>query len=205
MRNFFYALLGLGFLLIILMGGIFLVSQIWKELKTLDIKVVLAAITAFTTVTVSTLTVVLGKNYERKRELESHYRAKKTEIYDEFLREFFQLFQNDNTESQGPNDEMVNFLREWQRKMVLWGGQDVLMKYVNWMSNLKRGEPDAETLFLMEAFFIEIRNDLGHKNWKVTKGTFVHLILRDADIFLEKVKRNPKLKLSELEDERNEP
>lgn len=59
------------------MGVIALISLVWAQFKSLDEKIALAAITAFTTVTISKLTVVLGKYYERKKDLEAHYRGKK--------------------------------------------------------------------------------------------------------------------------------
>ena len=71
--------------------------------------------------------------------------------------------------------ELVDLLREWQRKIIFRGGQDVLSKYVAWMGHLKKGNPDTKTMFMMEEFFLEIRKDLSHKNNKLIKGTFINL------------------------------
>ena len=108
-------------------GAYWIMVQIWGQFKLLDPKVSVAILTASTTVLVATLTVVLGKYYERKKDIEAHYRQKKTDIYDEFLCEFFKIFHSDE-ESDEANPELVKFLRDWQRKMILWGGQDVLAK-----------------------------------------------------------------------------
>lgn len=89
---------------------------------------------AATTVIVATLTVVLGKYYERMKDIEAHYRVKKTEIYNEFLCELFKLFHSNGSEDY----DLVPFLRDWQRKMILWGGQDVLSKYIVWMTHFKK-------------------------------------------------------------------
>lgn len=178
-------------------GVYWLVTQIWGQFKNLDPKVSVAILTAATTVLVATLTVVLGKFYERKKDIEAHYRQKKTEIYDEFLCEFFKIFHSDKDDNE-ENPELVSFLREWQRKMILWGGQDVLSKYISWMGHLKKGIPDAKTMFMMEEFFLEIRKDLGHKNSKLVKGTFIHLILQNPELFLVMAKENPNLTLAEL-------
>jgi len=194
--SFFF---GLALLIGIFWGAYWLIYQIWGQFKALDSRVALAAITAFTTVSVSTLTVVLGKYYERKKDIEAHYRQAKTEIYDEFLREFFKVFYSENGEDEEAEDKsLVDFLREWQRKMVLWGGQDVLLKYIKWMTHLKKGNPDADSIFLMEDFFREIRKDLGHKNSKLEKGTFAHLILQNSELFLQMAKNNPKVTLADL-------
>ncbi|MBB1426205.1 hypothetical protein H5181_06960 [Shewanella sp. SG44-2] len=190
-----------GFVLIAGIGfGIYwIVSQIWGQFKLLDPKVSVGLLTAATTVIVATSTIVLGKYIERKKDIEAHYRQKKTEIYDEFLCEFFKIFHSDiDNENEEANPDLVVFLREWQRKMILWGGQDVLSKYIAWMGHLKKGNPDAKTMFMMEEFFLEIRKDLGHKNNKLVKGSFIHLILQNPELFMVMAKDNPNLTLAEL-------
>ncbi|AIT09151.1 hypothetical protein LO80_03650 [Candidatus Francisella endociliophora] len=177
-------------------GSYWIISTVWGQFKLLDPKVSISLLTGATTVIAATLAVVLGKYFERKRDIEAHYREKKIQIYDEFLCEFFKLFNSEygNEESQG----LVSFLREWQRKMILWGGQDVLSKYIAWKEHMQKNKPNAKTMFMMEEFFLEIRKDLGHKNNKLVKGTFIYLILQNAELFLRMAKDNPDLTLEEL-------
>ena len=138
----------------------------------------------------------LGKNYERKKDIEAHYRSKKVEIYDEFLCELFKLFDESRVDRDA--ESLVKFLREWQRKIILWGGQDVLRKYILWISHLKKGVPDVQSMLLMEKFFLEIRKDLGHKNNKLDEGTLISLMLKNPDLFMKKAKENPNITLEEL-------
>jgi len=63
------------------------ISAIPKELGA-------ALIAAAATTIVATLTIMIGRYFERKKELDALYRDKKTEIYDEFLKEFFSIFFN---------------------------------------------------------------------------------------------------------------
>jgi hypothetical protein len=72
---------------------------------------------------------MLGRYLERKKEIESHFRAIKIKMYDEFLAEFFKLFGG----NAGSDVDLVPFLREWQRKMIVWGGAPVLVAY-KWIS-----------------------------------------------------------------------
>lgn len=177
------------------------VSQVWGQFKLIDPKLSVGILTASTTVIVATLSVVLGKYMERKKDIESHYREKKIQIYDEFLSEFFKLFYSDDV--QDPSDDnwaLVGFLREWQRKMILWGGQDVLFKYIEWRKHLNNNTPDAKTMFLMEDFFKAMRADIGHKNTKLQKGSFFHLILQDADLFLKLAESKPDITFEEVEE-----
>jgi hypothetical protein len=89
-------------------------------------------------------------------------------------------------------------LREWQRKLVLWGGHDVLRAYFVWMSRLKRGNPDADTIFLLDEFFRSLRLDIGQSSKGLPRGAFAHLVLRHADFFLEEASKNPKITLEEV-------
>lgn len=141
---------------------------------------------------------MLGRYYERKKEIDAHFRSEKIKIYDEFLKELFKLFENNGeTDTEG----MVQFLREWQRKLVLWGGHGVLSAYFRWMNQLKR-VPDAQTVFLMDEFFRALRADIGQSSRSLEKGAFANLILRHGDFFITEAKKNPQItleKLSELE------
>src|SRR6185312_6274326 len=113
--------------------------------------IAIAAISAIATVFTATVTVMLGRYFERKKEIEAHFRADKIKIYDAFLSEFFSTFQS---AGEGKEDtDLVDFFREWQRKVVLWGGSEVLRAYIKWMAHLKNGKPDAQTVFLMDEFF----------------------------------------------------
>ncbi len=188
-----------GFLLIAFSGWLvwWVFSSAWEKLSVLDPKLAIGILTASTTVVVAAITVSLGRYFERKKEIESHFREKKVEIYDEFLKEFFKLFSED--ESSTPDEtDLVSFLREWQRKMILWGGSDVLSSYLKWKQNLGVGEPNAQSMFLTEEFFKSIRKDLGLSNRGLEKGIFVHFILRNSELFLKMAKENPNITLSEL-------
>ena len=71
------------------------------------------------------------------------------------------------------------------------------------MGHLRQGEPDANTMFMTEEFFKDIRKDLGHKNNKLVRGTFVHLMLRNPELFLAMAKENPDITLTELSEIEN--
>ena len=110
-------LLAFGFVIGAGLVVYWVISGIWEKFSDLDEKVALAVLTAATTVIVATLTVVLGRYYERKKDIEAHFRVEKIKIYDEFLKEFFDLVKSEG----GEPASMISFLGEWQRKMILWG------------------------------------------------------------------------------------
>ena len=203
MKKGAYILLALACLGAILTAVYWVFCQVWGQFKLLDPTVSVALLTGASTILVATITVVFGKYYERKKDIEAHYRSKKVEIYDEFLCELFKLFDESRVDRDAGS--LVRFLREWQRKMILWGGQDVLRKYILWMSHMKKSVPDVQSMFLMENFFFEIRKDLGHKNNKLHEGTFISLMMKNPDLFMKTAKENPNITLEELAKFENDP
>jgi len=176
--------------------GLYVAARsVWVSLVGVNPQLAVAVVAAATTLIASTATVMLGRYYERRKEIEAHFRSEKIKIYDEFLAELFKTFHGGDQSS----DEMVKFLREWQRKLVLWGGGNVLAAYFKWMSSLK-GIPNAQTIYLMDEFFRALRSDIGQSSNSLPKGAFANLVLRHGDFFLKQARLNPRITLAELSD-----
>jgi len=176
-------------------GILWIFGYIWTGISNTDDKLSVAIVAGFFSVLGAALTVSLGRHFDRKREIEATFREKKIEIYDGFLVELFKVFHGNEGSNEG---ELVEFLQEWQRTLVLWGGSNVLRAYFAWMSNLKLGNPDAKTIFLMDEFFRALRKDIGQGSFGIKKGEFSHLWLRHADLFLAEAHKNPNITLDEL-------
>lgn len=158
-----------------------------------------ALVAGAVTILVATATVMIGRYYERKKELDALYRDKKTEIYDEFLKEFFDIFFSGGVKLDShPDKDLVAFLREFTRKLILWSGPDVIEAFVAWKDHLAKGSPDAKSIFLTEAFLLAIRNDLRHTNAGLRKGFFARLFLKEGSLFLTMAEKNPNVTLAEL-------
>jgi len=71
---------------------IWVVRTAWHTLLGVNPQLAVAVITAVTTILVATLTVMLGRYYERKHEIAAHFRTEKIKIYDQFLAELFKVF-----------------------------------------------------------------------------------------------------------------
>ena len=96
-----------------------------------------ALIAGIAAVAVSTLTVMVGRYFERKKELDALYRDKKMEIYDEFLKKFFDLFfSNSESNPTTKTDDLVPFLREFIRKLILWSGPEPIAAFLAWKDHL---------------------------------------------------------------------
>lgn len=162
--------------------------------KELAVALIAGAVTIF----VATATVMIGRYYERKKELDALYRDKKTEIYDEFLKEFFDIFFSGGVKDGHPEKDLVAFLREFTRKLILWSGPDVIEAFVAWKDHLAKSTPDAKSIFLTEAFLLAIRNDLRHTNAGLRKGFFARLFLKEGPLLLTMAEKNPNVTLAEL-------
>jgi hypothetical protein len=147
---------------------------------------------------VATFTVVVGRYFERKRELDALYREKKTEIYDEFLTGFFEFLHNVDTSRNNESTDLVKLLREFMQRLVLWSGPEVITAFVKWKDHLVIGVPDAKSIFLTEEFLLSIRNDLRHRNGGIERGFFAKFFIREGDLFLSLAKRNPNITLAEV-------
>lgn len=196
LKNFLLGLLGFSILagVVTLVGWV--LYEFFQYLSAVPKELGAALVAATATVLVATITVMVGRYYERKKELDALYREKKTEIYDEFLKEFFSLFWN--AEKEEPEKDLVPFLQEFTRKLVLWSGPEVIEAFVVWKDHLAKGIPDAQSIFLTEAFLSAIRRDLRHSNKGLRKGFYARLFLREGNLFLAMAARNPNVTLAAL-------
>jgi hypothetical protein len=84
----------LGSLVVLcLVVGLFgaLIWFVITQIRSLDSEVAAAVITASATVVVSVILVVLGRYFEKKRELEAQAREKKIPLYEEFIDFWFRV------------------------------------------------------------------------------------------------------------------
>ena len=186
----------LGLALVIILVGLAygIITLIWAWFASLNSDLAVGLLTASTTVIVATITLVVGKYFERVKEAETHLRAKKIAMYDGFLKKLFDLFHN---EGRAESEDLVPFLQEWQRKLVVWGGPGVLKSFIAWKESLSE-DPNAQSVFKMGEFFMAMRKDIGLSNRGIEAGHFSHLILRHASLFLSAAKQNPNITLREL-------
>lgn len=147
-------------------------------------------LTVIATVLGSTVAIMYGKYHERKMSIESDFRKLKIEIYDEFFREFFHSFYENKQDSLEKTD-LTEFLREWQRKFMLWGSKDVLERYVDFMKGLSKYNGTIYIFVLYDELVKAIREDLGHKNTDLPKGFFNHFLLTNSPLLVELLKVSP--------------
>jgi len=185
-------------------GAVRLVGVVWSAFTDLDKTIAAAIVAGIFTVVATTITVMVGRYFEERRKQSELHREQKIRMYDAFIARIFKLFANDDveptdtdTESKTGAPELIQFLREHQRQFLLWSNPGVIRAYAEWQKTLT-GVPNAQTVLNMEKFFLAVRRDLGHSNWGIKPGDTARFLLRHTDFFLEQIKNNPTITLSEL-------
>jgi membrane protein YqaA with SNARE-associated domain len=189
-------LLGITILCFIGLAFLYLVGHAAHFLVSLDQPLVVAILAASATILASTITVVLGKIFERKKEIEAHFRERKFEHFFEMLTLMHELTQR--TVPVAVDDAVVKRLSDWQRNLILFAGPKTIRSFVAWFGNLTSGNLTVRTIMLMEEFYKSLRADLGISNLGLNDGDLARLLLRHGDLYVAMSKKNPNLPLAAL-------
>jgi hypothetical protein len=191
MRHVRYFLIALG---AVVCGGL-LVYGTYLVSSAADPVVAGAVIAAISTIIISSLTLALGRYFEKKRDLEALHREKKIPIYTEFLEGVFNVFYGGK---QGEQIDIVSMLQKWQIRIVVWGGADVVNAYLRWKDLLSTTQPTAKSLRATNDLILAIRKELGHNDLALTEDLFARFILREYELYAGAAKANPNISLAEL-------
>lgn len=197
-KNILSLLSGLALIGLICYGGFVLIRLIFKTLLNINPNLSVAIVAASATILASTLTIIIGRYYEAKRDREAVHRDKKIELYNEFLARLFEVFLGE--EKQKKEEDLVPFLREIQRKIILWSSPDVIKAYTDWHKELtsQKNKPKAKAMIKMMDFFLALRKDLGHSNRGIKHDHLVRFMLRNPDLFMKIYANNPEVTFEEI-------
>lgn len=156
-----------------------------------------ATIIASATVLASTLAVVITRYFQSKREQEVAHRDKKVELYDGYLEKLFDLFAEIKKREINPH-ELLPFMRERHRKLILWSGPKTLKAYVDWHKELTKKPGRVEQMIKMFDFFLAFRNDLGLSNHGIGRSHMARLVIQNPDFFMHEYKKNQNITINEL-------
>lgn len=199
LKQLFFALLGFLLLAAIGAGLYLLVKALWTAFAALNPQMGAALVTGFFTITVSISAVALGRYLEKAKEVEVAYRDKRLKVYEDFVDRFFALTTESASEDT-KQKEFTKFLRDFNKKMILWGGSRTVHTYVAMMHRITDDATAAKSVFSMETFYQAMRKDLGLENRALEKGDLLALLLRSDDFrrLLAASKTNPNVRLQDL-------
>lgn len=177
--------------------GFKLTIYIFQVFTTLDTNLAVAIIAGSTTIIASTLAIVLGKHFEAKKGREVAHREKKVALYDDFLEKLFEIFLGEGGLKQA---EFVPYLRDTQRKIILWASPNVIKSYADWHKELRlhMGNPKAKSMIKMIDFFLALRKDLGHSNKGIKHEHLARFMLKNPELFMQMYKQNSDISFDEI-------
>ena len=147
-----------------------------------------ALATGFVAVIVAVLSAVLSKYYERKAALEQALREQKVPIYEKLIDFIFRItFAEKRGEAMPSEREMILFMTELTRDLVIWGSPEVIRSYASFKrltASLGENSSHIPAMFSVEQVFRAIRKDLGHRDVLVQKGDILATHINDIDDYL---------------------
>ena len=145
----------------------------------LNSDIAVAVIAAAATIFVSVISIVLGKIYEVRYQIQQEIREKKIPVYEELIHFMQRVFANEKLKVKPSEEELQKFFLEWQQKVMIWGSDSVLKDWIKWRRVSINAAGTHEAVFLYEQLILQIRCDLGHKNKNLKRGAILSLFVND--------------------------
>ncbi|WP_394213683.1 hypothetical protein [Enterovibrio calviensis] len=163
----------------------------FASLKGADVKIVVAVISAFSALTTGVVLALLNhakaKDREilvqekiRDREIEEAHRAKKVEIYNDFLKlvsSFFQGQNQDNNKQMPKPQKVLDEFEKFQNGILLWGGPNVIIAYLNFRRVFQDNPSDM--FKAVDGLYKSLREDIGLSNDGLDNYETIQLYLSD--------------------------
>jgi len=170
-------------------GAIYLVYRfsifVINLVETMDSDLAIAILAAGATILVSVISVVLGKIYESKISIAKEQRDKVAPVYEELILFMSKVVSSSNAGVKPTDKETAKFFVDFNRQIMVWGSDEVLIAWSNWRKALISPEKSKDNplnlLLLYEDLICSIRKDLGHKNKGFQKGRILSLFVNDVD------------------------
>jgi hypothetical protein len=146
-------------------------------------------ITAFAVIAVALIGFFTNKSIEHKRSIEKAMRPKKLELYDEYIKFLFRVFNGKKVDNEPTKEEMTKFFVEKNPFIVTYASNGVIEK----MGKMRPKLSNTETaMFTIEDLLLEMRKDLGHTKRGFKQGDILRLFINDVDDYLENGKKSAK-------------
>jgi len=184
-------ILGLAILAAIGFLVYYLISSL-LHLATVNPTLATAFVTGAITIVASISAVVVGRYFERRKEVEQAFRERRLQAYERFISKFAEI----TGETPLPPDDLVRFLRQLNKEILLWAGPHLLKAYSMFLSAASDGGA-GKTFFMLEDFYRAMREDLGHSNTGLKRGDILRLILKQEDLgtLLAGMEKDPNFRL----------
>lgn len=149
-------------------------TSIKKALSGTDKEIVVAIIAAAATITVSIISLIIGRVIEKNKEIENTLRSNRIPVYTEFMNFTMKVLNHEiDFNNKKNNNEYLNITE----KMMIWGSDYVLDAWIQFRNSASDTD-SKKVLSTMEHLMFAIRNDLGHKNTYLKKDDLLSLLIK---------------------------
>jgi multisubunit Na+/H+ antiporter MnhG subunit len=193
--------------------GVFLWSLFelfFDSLKNADVKIVVAVVSIFGTITTGIIVAIINhsriKERElviqekiserelevqkkiREREIDESHRQKKVEIYNGFIQLISSYMQGGNSDNKKKTPNKQKTLDETEKftnGILLWGGPEVITAYLNYRVENEYG---TERMFrAIDRLLMALRSDIGLSNVGLDNYETIQVYLKDPNEISELV------------------
>jgi hypothetical protein len=189
MKNFIYLLIGFGLIGAFLYGVLRALAWFYNQVLSVDPRISAALITGLIAIIATSL---IPRYYQKKMEIESHLRVKKSETHKLLVELLFKILMNGKTDKALKEKEIIKEMSKFTENLILWGSEDVMKSYIAYrkyfMKRTLGEEMTLESIVKVENLLLVIRKDMGHKNKNLQQGDILSLFINDIDEVLAKLK-----------------
>ena|SRR5438105_1437316 len=180
--------LGFAMIVAVLYAVYRLLSFLIGALAVLPTTIAAALVTGSITIIGSVVAVALGRYLEKTKEVQAAFRERRLKTYEGFISVFMEL-----TSGKQQTEDLVSFLRQVNKEMILWAGPKLLKAYIAFFKQSVIDAKAGKTFFALEDFYRAIREDLGHSNTGLDRGDILALLIKldELDLLLQNMKGNP--------------
>ncbi len=123
--------------------------------------------------------VMLGRYFEKQKEIELRIREKKITIYEKFVMDTLNFLLKSQQYSKSKQEKLQNDLvktfEEFHKNILFWGSDSIIKSYNNY--RFKLGSTDAKMEDFEDLIFA-FRKDVGHKNKNLCKYDVLKMLLK---------------------------
>lgn len=147
-----------------------------------------ALIVGATTIVVAVLSVVMGKVYERKLEIERSQRERNGPMYEALIGAIFSILLRKKEDGEIDQEKFKEAFIEFNKQIILWGGDDTIKAWSGFRVKAQESLPPDQMLDEFENLIKAFRKEYGHKNRGLERGVISRTFISDYDKYIHSVK-----------------
>lgn len=181
-KQVLYSILSLVILAALGYGALQVLWFFAQKVVQINPSVAAAIIGAMATVCVGLAAVIITQRQTKAREIEETHRAKKVEIYNDYLSIVTRIIKglNDQFADEQPSEaELASSMVEYKRQILLWGSSKVIKAQLQYEAS---AATMGNTFLALDNLYRAIRNDIGLSNKGLAQFDLIKLFLKDAHL-----------------------